>query len=110
MGGVEGLVTAEKRLGAVGALERMSVDWGRLTRWLGGSEHNATRAQSYGQVKLLHTHETPRKRGLLSRRAVEFLRRFYAEDLRCIHYLCTHGWLPPTYYKGITNKSKLYAF
>ena len=62
------------------------------------------------QVKLLHTHEKSGRRGVLSSRAVDFLRRFYADDLRCIRYLCKRGWLPDKYFEGITNKSKVYPY
>tara|TARA_B110001452_G_C15171041_1_gene407041 strand:- start:239 stop:505 length:267 start_codon:yes stop_codon:yes gene_type:complete len=88
----------------------MTVDWRRLTRWLGEDEPNATRVRVYQTVKLLHTHEKPRLLGVLSADAVDFLRRFYAADLRCIRYLCKRGWLPVPYYEALRNESNVYPY
>lgn len=92
----------------------MTLDWRRLTRWLSEGEANATRARSYQTLKLPHTHEHDKGPGLgsgkLSPEAVEFLRRFYAADLRCIRYLCKRGWLPAPYYEAVSNESKRYWY
>ena len=76
----------------------------------GVNVRNATRARVYQTVKLLHTHEKPRLLGVLSADAVDFLRRFYAADLRCIRYLCKRGWLPTPYYEAISNESNVYRY
>ena len=46
----------------------------------------------------------------LSAAAVTFVRRFYADDLRCLRYLTRRGWLPATYYEAIANESNVYAY
>ena len=44
-----------------------------------------------------HTHATRKVRGALSRRAVDVLRAFYAEDLRVLRWLCASEWVDEGY-------------
>ena len=44
----------------------------------------------------------------MSTESIALLRRFYADDLACIHRLCELGWLPSDYYEEVTTR-ELYA-